>query len=75
MDIIAVVVTYNRKQLLLECVDAILKQTYAVKNLLIIDNNSNDGTYEALEQNNFINNEVVKYKKLDKNIGGARRLL
>lgn len=39
----AVVVTYNRKKLLLECLDAILKQTFPVEKLILIDNNSTDG--------------------------------
>lgn len=40
----AVVVTYNRKKLLEECVNAVLKQSYPVDKLIIIDNNSTDGT-------------------------------
>lgn len=71
MNIAAIVVTYNRKQLLIECIQAILKQSLKVGEIIIIDNNSNDGTYEALQQNKLLNLENIKYKKLDENIGGA----
>ena len=71
LKIQAVVVTYNRKQLLLECMDAILKQTYEVDNIILIDNNSTDGTYEALENAGYIDNNKVIYIKLQQNIGGA----
>ena len=38
MKIDAVVVTYNRKELLLECIEAILNQNYNVDKVFIIDN-------------------------------------
>ncbi len=71
MRINAVVVTYNRKELLMECVDAILNQTLSVNKLLIIDNNSNDGTYELLKEKKILDNRIVEYTKLEKNIGGS----
>lgn len=71
MKIVAVVVTYNRKELLLECIQAILNQTYKLEKVIVIDNNSNDGTYECLKDNNILKKELIEYKKLDKNIGGA----
>ena len=71
MKIDAVVVTYNRKALLLECVEAILKQKYAVDKLIIIDNASTDGTEEELKKIEILNRNDVVYKKLEKNIGGA----
>ncbi|MCX7655721.1 MAG: glycosyltransferase [Treponemataceae bacterium] len=50
----AVVVTYNRKELLLECLDALLKQTRPINGLYIIDNFSNDGTEYMLLERGFI---------------------
>jgi GT2 family glycosyltransferase len=50
----AVVVTYNRKNLLIECLDALLKQTRPVDAIYIIDNFSNDGTLDLLKENNYI---------------------
>lgn len=67
----AVVVTYNRKALLQECIEAILKQSVSVEKLILIDNNSTDGTPEFLRENGYMSNPVIEYIKLDKNIGGA----
>lgn len=50
----AVVVTYNRKNLLLECLEALLKQTRPVDAIYIIDNFSSDGTPETLRENGYI---------------------
>jgi rhamnopyranosyl-N-acetylglucosaminyl-diphospho-decaprenol beta-1,3/1,4-galactofuranosyltransferase len=46
--IAAVVVTYNRKNLLGECLDSLLRQTHPLDGICIVDNHSTDGTYEAL---------------------------
>ena len=69
MKICCVIVTYNRKQLLVECINSILQQTINVNNIIVVDNNSNDGTDELLQENNLM--DKITYKKLTKNIGGA----
>ncbi len=46
--IAAVVVTYNRKRLLAECLDSLLRQTRPLDGLILIDNHSTDGTHEYL---------------------------
>jgi rhamnopyranosyl-N-acetylglucosaminyl-diphospho-decaprenol beta-1,3/1,4-galactofuranosyltransferase len=48
------VVTYNRKNLLLECLEAIRKQTRPVDAIYIIDNASTDGTPKVLKENGYI---------------------
>lgn len=53
-QVIACIVTYNRQELLLNCIDAILNQTYHINELLIINNNSTDNTIEVLAKNNYI---------------------
>lgn len=50
----AVVVTYNRKNLLLECLEAIKKQTKPVDAIYLIDNASTDGTPELLMEKGYI---------------------
>lgn len=50
----AVVVTYNRKNLLLECLEALLKQTRPLEAIYIIDNFSSDGTPETLMKSGYI---------------------
>lgn len=52
--IAANVVTYNRKQLLGECVEALLNQTYPLDAIYIIDNASTDGTHEYLKEKGVI---------------------
>ena len=42
--IAAVVVTYNRKEQLLDCLNAIAHQTFKPAKVFIIDNASSDGT-------------------------------
>lgn len=71
MNIVAIVVTYNRKKLLKECLDSLLEQTTKLNKIIIIDNNSTDNTYEYLKEECIFNNESIYYKKLNKNIGGA----
>lgn len=53
--IAAVIVTFNRKQLLLECLNALRSQTYQLDAIIIIDGPSTDGTPETLLENNYIN--------------------
>jgi len=50
----AVVVTYNRKNILLECLDSLLKQTHALDAIYLIDNASSDGTPDMLKKAGFI---------------------
>lgn len=54
MKICAIVVTYNRKKLLIECLKGILKQTRPVDAIYIIDNASTDGTPELLLKEGYI---------------------
>ncbi|WP_434640821.1 glycosyltransferase family 2 protein [Thermoanaerobacterium thermosaccharolyticum] len=67
----AVVVTFNRKNLLIECLDALLNQTYKLTSIIIIDNASTDGTYEILKEKGYLDKSVVDYVRLKENIGGA----
>ncbi|MCA1567952.1 MAG: glycosyltransferase family 2 protein [Acidobacteria bacterium] len=70
-QVCAVVVTYNRKELLLKCLDGVLKQTRAVERVLIIDNASTDGTFELLSNGGYLDNASISYVRLPANIGGA----
>lgn len=67
----AVIVTYNRKETLTECIDAILKQTAKVDKLIIIDNNSTDGTKEYLKAKGYFQIKEIEYHRLKQNTGGA----
>ena len=52
--ICAVVVTYNRKELLIECLESLKEQSRTLDAILIIDNASTDGTPEILLKNGYI---------------------
>ena len=67
----AVVVTHNRRALLLECLDAIARQTRAVAGVLVVDNASTDGTLAALERSGLPERVRVDYLRLTRNGGGS----
>lgn len=65
--IAAVVVTYNRKKILQECIHSLLNQSKQL-DILIIDNASTDGTEQVIKK--FSDPHVV-YINTGKNLGGA----
>jgi len=67
----AVVVTYNRKTLLVKCLRALLAQTRQVDKIIIVDNASRDGTYVSLVSEGILNIKNVEYVSLAENLGGA----
>ena len=71
----AVVVTYNRKNTLLQCLQSIEAQTAKPKRVFILDNASTDGTNDILYDAGYINSErnniFFQYILNDKNEGGA----
>ena len=79
-----VVVTYNRKELLLNLLKAISGQTYPVQEIIIVDNKSTDGTAAFLQDNQVITGAVegkisksswrgirISYYLNDRNSGGS----
>lgn len=77
MKVVAIIVTYNRKNLLLHCIDAIYAQCKKPDAIYIIDNNSTDGTYVLLHEkgivngNNEYNGISLIYVQLPINGGGS----
>lgn len=67
--VIAVVVTYNRKELLKKSITAIINQDYTNCDVLIIDNASTDGTKEYISD--LLENNRVHYINTGLNLGGA----
>lgn len=68
----AIVVTYNRKELLAECLRALLSQTQPLATILVINNVSTDGTLEMLARE-FPSRELPQLQvvTLPVNAGGA----
>ena len=67
MRVTAVVVTFNRKPLLLECLRSLAAQSHPVDRILVVDNASTDGTAEAVESAGV----AVDYLRVRRNGGGA----
>jgi dTDP-4-dehydrorhamnose reductase len=66
--VIAVVLTYNRKELLKRCLEAIQLQTRPCDDVIVINNASTDGTLEMLESGEH---EGLHVYTLKKNVGAA----
>jgi rhamnopyranosyl-N-acetylglucosaminyl-diphospho-decaprenol beta-1,3/1,4-galactofuranosyltransferase len=67
----AVVVTYNRKDLLTRCLTTLLGQSRPVDRIFVIDNASTDGTEEHLRSHHYLDHPTVEYVRLNHNGGGA----
>ena len=67
----AVVVTYNRKVLLAECLDALLAQICPLSRIFVVDNASSDGTEQYLKEKGYLAKPVIVYTRLTENLGGA----
>ena len=67
--ILAAIVTYDRRELLLECIEALRRQTCKDFDILVIDNASTDGTEEALRP--LIDDKTILYRRMKRNTGGA----
>ena len=68
-SVAAVIVTYNRQELLFRCIEHVLQQEGAACDILVIDNHSTDGTKESLQP--FINTGQLDYTDTGENLGGA----
>lgn len=66
-----IIVTFNRKQLLVDCIIRLLDQTRLPDQILIIDNASTDGTESHLKAQGLLALPLIKYHHLPENVGGA----
>lgn len=65
----AVVVTYNRLDLLKLCIEKLKEQNYTLNKIIIVNNASTDGTTEYL--NKISSSEIFEIINLKENLGGA----
>lgn len=68
-DIAAIIVTFNRKEKLLNCINALLGQKGGAPDIIVIDNASDDGTRDDLDK--LIKDGTVIYRNTGRNLGGA----
>lgn len=69
MNINCVVVTYNRLNLLKECLQAVEQQTIPCQRIIVIDNCSTDGTHDFLKQ--YRTRPQYHIIRTERNMGGA----
>jgi len=71
-DAVAIVVTHNRKNLLIKCINAIFSQSVPC-DIIVLDNASTDGTDKVFCHSNGINDQGhrVHYLRMEENTGGA----
>ncbi len=67
----AIVVTFNRKELLLVCISGLLNLDSTLKNIIIVDNGSTDRSFNTLKQERFFEEPRIAYLLLGTNSGGA----
>ncbi len=67
----AFVLTRDRKQLLVECLRALLAQTHPVDLVIVHDNASSDGTEELLRAEGLLSQPRIAYHRSEQNTGGA----
>lgn len=68
-DIAAVIVTYNRKEKLMNCIKALLDQKGGRPDIIVIDNASEDGTEDTLAE--YAEDGTLFYRNTGRNLGGA----
>lgn len=67
----AIIVTYNRKEKLRRCIEAVMRQSGDVQpDIIVVDNNSSDGTEEMVRGYEQGSDRVI-YSNLRYNSGGA----
>jgi rhamnopyranosyl-N-acetylglucosaminyl-diphospho-decaprenol beta-1,3/1,4-galactofuranosyltransferase len=71
MSVCALVVTYNRRALLDECLRAIEAQTVRPTELILVDNASTDGTPDLLRERGYVDRADVRVLRLDENLGSS----
>jgi GT2 family glycosyltransferase len=71
VTVCAFVLTRDRKELLVECLRALLAQTHPVDLIVVYDNASSDGTEELLRTEGLLSEPRVAYHRSERNSGGA----
>jgi GT2 family glycosyltransferase len=71
VTVVALVVTYNRRDLLIGCLEGAFGQTRPPDRLFLVDNASTDGTPELLRERGFLDRPDLTYLRLDENLGSS----
>ena len=68
-DVSVIILNFNGKRYLKDCLDSVLNQNYNNFKIILIDNGSSDGSIEFVRQR--YNDEKLKLYSADKNLGFA----
>lgn len=71
MKYVSIIVTYNRKELLIKAVQSLFAQTQRPNKIILVDNHSTDGTEQLLEDQGLLTDDLIRYVRLPKNVGGS----
>ena len=69
--VFAVFYTYNRKELVAQCLDSIRRQSLPPDRIVLVDNGSTDGTRDHLAKEGLLDDPRLEYVRLDANTGAA----
>lgn len=65
----AIIPTYNSHRFIIETIESLLNQTQELDEIIIVDDNSSDDTYELLREKYYKFNKYIKVYKTSKNKG------
>ena len=68
-----IVAVKNEENFISECVNSMINQTYENKEIIVVNDGSDDGTKDILNKN-FADNSLVKIIHLEKNVGKKRAI-
>jgi GT2 family glycosyltransferase len=69
--IFAVVYSYNRKALAVQCLASIFRQAVAPERIVFVDNGSTDGTRAYLAETGLLADSRIDYVRLEQNTGAS----
>ena len=70
-SIAAVIVTYNRAELIIACLSAVFSQTRPPDRVILVNNASTDNTLDLLKNKGFLQKRKLEVITLTSNTGGA----
>ena len=71
MSVCTAIVTFNRRDLLVQCLEAVYAQSRPSDRVLVVDNASTDGTPELLRERGYTARDDFELLRLPSNSGGA----
>lgn len=70
-EVTAIIVTYNRRELLCQCLASISQQSHPVRNVIVVDNASIDNSESYIRAKGWFEKLNLQWLRLPENEGGA----